>query len=434
MQSHYSNKWVAGEIFLLVSPRSKASPCWSADVEEALVALIPHSRTAYELCRALAQRTGEWRGPGSVSMKLKGLGCLLGTEARQLILDCERSSRHVGRLREDYLKREARELRVGLPHGDFITRAGAIRLTGRTGDYLRRRSLQLYISVQTGLLYYKIAEVLPLVKESLSNLASIAKTIRKHGGPRTRRSDDEARAAILFTAEQKPNIRRWELTRSARVSGQRARSMIECMVANGTLTEITKNGERRYSLASGRDGSGLHQPPSRQPVQKEKVAKLGIQREAGYLYFVKQGSIWKTPSRNLGRGGSTTLIQSGGFTQEDGWLYFLDANGDVSRTPKNTGGCVTRKAESRNHRLPQVAATKTAPSPARTNPEQLVLKPCDQPPKRKTTNGSQAASNGAREDPDIVLLHEAYAQGRITLDDAMRLIQARRAALSKTRQ
>lgn len=72
----------------------------------------------------------------------------------------------------------------------------------------------------------------------------------------------------------------------------------------------------------------------------EKVAKLGLKREPGFLYYLLRTNVMRTPMK---RGNS---IESGGpmlaavcsFKREPGFLYFLDAAGDVSRSKMVTGG------------------------------------------------------------------------------------------------
>jgi hypothetical protein len=71
----------------------------------------------------------------------------------------------------------------------------------------------------------------------------------------------------------------------------------------------------------------------------EKVQKIGLKREAGYLYFIdKQGDV----SRSLMARGKkdktgSTLNKSSkivkiGLKREAGYLYFVDKQGDVSRS------------------------------------------------------------------------------------------------------
>ena len=65
----------------------------------------------------------------------------------------------------------------------------------------------------------------------------------------------------------------------------------------------------------------------------EKVAKAGIKREDGFLYFIdKQGDISKVKMARGGKkGGKPTKVTKVGVKKADGYLYFVDKAGDVSR-------------------------------------------------------------------------------------------------------
>lgn len=65
----------------------------------------------------------------------------------------------------------------------------------------------------------------------------------------------------------------------------------------------------------------------------EKVAKCGIDRAAGYLYYIdKQGDISRAKMARGGKkGGKPEKVQKVGVKKQEGYLYFLDKKGDVSR-------------------------------------------------------------------------------------------------------
>lgn len=73
-----------------------------------------------------------------------------------------------------------------------------------------------------------------------------------------------------------------------------------------------------------------------------KVAKVGIKKEAGYLYFLdKDGDIAKTKmSRGRGTGAAKSTpqkVEKAGVKKESGYLYFIDKDGDVSRAKMSRG-------------------------------------------------------------------------------------------------
>jgi len=65
----------------------------------------------------------------------------------------------------------------------------------------------------------------------------------------------------------------------------------------------------------------------------QKVAKAGVKREEGFLYFIdKQGDISRAKMARGGKkGGKPQKIAKMGLKKEKGYLYFLDKQGDVSR-------------------------------------------------------------------------------------------------------
>lgn len=65
----------------------------------------------------------------------------------------------------------------------------------------------------------------------------------------------------------------------------------------------------------------------------EKVLKVGVEREEGFLYFIdKDGDVSKVQMARGGKkGGKAKKVEKTGVKKEKGYLYFLDKKGDVSR-------------------------------------------------------------------------------------------------------
>ena len=65
----------------------------------------------------------------------------------------------------------------------------------------------------------------------------------------------------------------------------------------------------------------------------QKVAKAGVKRQDGFLYFIdKQGDISRAKMARGGKkGGRPEKVKKLGIKKEKGYLYFLDKQGDVSR-------------------------------------------------------------------------------------------------------
>ena len=66
-----------------------------------------------------------------------------------------------------------------------------------------------------------------------------------------------------------------------------------------------------------------------------KVKKLGIKKEKGYLYYLdKNGDVSRSKmARGNQNGGNAEVVTSAGVTREKGFLYYIDKDGDVSRSP-----------------------------------------------------------------------------------------------------
>ena len=124
----------------------------------------------------------------------------------------------------------------------------------------------------------------------------------------------------------------------------------------------------------------------------EKVAKLNIKRENGYLYFLRGTEVWKTPMKRAGQAspaGKAEKVANGSFNREEGYLYFLDSHGDVSRAKRAVGGQKRKKTKA-DAKKPATkkaapAAKKAAPAakkaaPAAKKPAPAAKKPA---PKKK---------------------------------------------------
>lgn len=72
----------------------------------------------------------------------------------------------------------------------------------------------------------------------------------------------------------------------------------------------------------------------------EKVAKVGVKKESGYLYFIdKNGDVGRA---KMSRGSekakkSPEVIAKVGIKKEPGYLYFLDKDGDISCAKMSRG-------------------------------------------------------------------------------------------------
>ena len=72
----------------------------------------------------------------------------------------------------------------------------------------------------------------------------------------------------------------------------------------------------------------------------EKVAKVGVKKEKGYLYFVdKHGDVsCAKMARGNRKGGSPKKVAKVGVKKKSGYLYFIDRHGDISCAKMVRGG------------------------------------------------------------------------------------------------
>jgi len=71
----------------------------------------------------------------------------------------------------------------------------------------------------------------------------------------------------------------------------------------------------------------------------EKVKDVGIVRESGYLYFIdKQGDISRSKmSRGATRTEGSEKVAQVNLQKESGYLYFIDKAGNICRTQMSRG-------------------------------------------------------------------------------------------------
>jgi hypothetical protein len=77
----------------------------------------------------------------------------------------------------------------------------------------------------------------------------------------------------------------------------------------------------------------------------KKIAKVGIKREKGFLYFIdKQGDVsCAVMARGNKKGGKPKKVAKVGVKKEKGYLYFVDKQGDVSCAKMVRGGQKKKK-------------------------------------------------------------------------------------------
>ena len=72
----------------------------------------------------------------------------------------------------------------------------------------------------------------------------------------------------------------------------------------------------------------------------QKVAKAGIKRAKGYLYYLdKRGDVSRARmARGGNKGGKPEKVARIGVKRKEGFLYYIDKQGDVSCSKMVRGG------------------------------------------------------------------------------------------------
>jgi len=94
----------------------------------------------------------------------------------------------------------------------------------------------------------------------------------------------------------------------------------------------------------------------------EKVAKLGLGREKDFMYYVKDGSVWKVQRKQPGvPKGRPEKVADGGFEMDTNYIYFVDRDGDVARAKRAVGGQKRKKSARRAAKAKPRRAARKAP-------------------------------------------------------------------------
>ena len=80
----------------------------------------------------------------------------------------------------------------------------------------------------------------------------------------------------------------------------------------------------------------------------EKVEKLGVNRDKDFMYYVKDGSVWRVQRKQPGvPKGRPEKVADGTFQMDTDFIYFVDKDGDVSRAKRAVGGQKRKKTAGR---------------------------------------------------------------------------------------
>src|SRR6185312_7380112 len=93
----------------------------------------------------------------------------------------------------------------------------------------------------------------------------------------------------------------------------------------------------------------------------EKVAKLGVEREKDFMYYVKDGEVWKVQRKQPGvPKGRPEKVADGGFEVDTNYIYFVDRDCDVARAKRAVGGQKRKKKGGKKAAARRKPAKKSA--------------------------------------------------------------------------
>jgi hypothetical protein len=99
----------------------------------------------------------------------------------------------------------------------------------------------------------------------------------------------------------------------------------------------------------------------------EKVAHTGVKRDnKNYLYFIKDGAVWQVARKQPGvPKGRREKIAEANFEMEPTYLYFLDGDGDISRSKRAVGGQKRKKKAKKVKKVKKAKKAKKAKKPVK---------------------------------------------------------------------
>ena len=94
----------------------------------------------------------------------------------------------------------------------------------------------------------------------------------------------------------------------------------------------------------------------------EKVAKLGVSREKDFMYYVKDGAVWKVQRKQPGvQKGKPEKVVDGNVPMDTDFIYFVDKDGDISRAKRAVGGQKRTKVAAGGKSSASARSGKTSP-------------------------------------------------------------------------
>ena len=121
----------------------------------------------------------------------------------------------------------------------------------------------------------------------------------------------------------------------------------------------------------------------------EKVEKLGVNRDKDFMYYVKDGAVWRVQRKQPGvPKGRPEKVADGSFQMDTDFIYFVDKDGDVSRAKRAVGGQKRKKTARTARKTRTATSRRSAPSKSKSSKAGKAKKSSSA--KKKSSSSSKA--------------------------------------------
>jgi hypothetical protein len=128
----------------------------------------------------------------------------------------------------------------------------------------------------------------------------------------------------------------------------------------------------------------------------EKVEKLGVNRDKDFMYYVKDGAVWRVQRKQPGvPKGRPEKVADGTFQMDTDFIYFVDKDGDVSRAKRAIGG-QKRKKSARKAKRASSSRTKSKSKKSSASSKKAAKKPAKKAPKAKKAAKKSTSKKGGK--------------------------------------
>lgn len=129
----------------------------------------------------------------------------------------------------------------------------------------------------------------------------------------------------------------------------------------------------------------------------EKVEKLGVNRDKDFMYYVKDGAVWRVQRKQPGvPKGRPEKVADGTFKMDTDFIYFVDKDGDVSRAKRAIGGQKRKKSARKAKRASTTRTKAKSKKSSASSSKKATKKPAKKAPKAKKSAKKPASKKGGK--------------------------------------